>query len=184
MKELSLNILDIVENSIKAGADLIKITLIEDGDKLTVAVYDNGSGMDDKVLKTALCSSAEPDFKGGGGMGIPLFKKTAERTGGSFGIKSKVADNQSSEHGTVVTAVLFKSSPDFKNLGNIPDTVEAIIAGNPEGDLIFSHKSQNGEVFLNTKELRKVLKDVPLNNCEVLSWIKTYLEKQYRVFNA
>lgn len=69
-------------------------------------------------------------------------------------------------------------------MGNIPDTVEAIIAGNPEGDLIFSHKSQNGEVFLNTKELRKVLKDVPLNNCEVLSWIKTYLEKQYRVFNA
>ena len=51
MKELSLNILDIAENSVKAGATLVQILLAETSDTLTLTVADNGCGMTPEVLR-------------------------------------------------------------------------------------------------------------------------------------
>ena len=56
MKELSLNILDITENSVKAGATLTQIILEETDDKLTVIIADNGCGMSEKELEEAILS--------------------------------------------------------------------------------------------------------------------------------
>lgn len=50
MKELSLNILDVAENSVKAGASLTQILLTEEGDILTLEIVDDGCGMDEDPL--------------------------------------------------------------------------------------------------------------------------------------
>lgn len=178
IKELSLNILDIAENSIRAGADLIKISLTEEGALLTVTVEDNGCGMGDEVLQNVQNPLYTTRNTRHGGMGIPLFKAEAEKTGGHFKIVSKTACRS---HGTAVTATFRKNHPNFKPIGKIEDTVAAVITGNPDGDLIFTHKTQNGEVLLDTRSLRRILNGVPLNHCEVIGWVKKYLKKQYRL---
>ena len=54
MRELSLHILDIAKNSVKAKAGLIEIAVVEDEAKnlLTIGIYDDGCGMSEEFLKT------------------------------------------------------------------------------------------------------------------------------------
>ena len=86
MRELSLNVMDIVQNSISAGATVIKISVLEEAQKLTIVVTDNGKGMS----KEQVCKEIDPFCTTRTtrkvGMGIPLFKMEAEMTGGSFEI--------------------------------------------------------------------------------------------------
>ena len=92
MKELSLNILDITENSVKAGATLTTISIEEIDDKLILTITDNGCGMTDEVLKTVLNPFYTTRTTRKVGMGLPLLKLAAEQTGGSLEISSKHID--------------------------------------------------------------------------------------------
>ena len=89
MKELSLNILDIAENSLKAGATLVGIDVTEEKDTLTVTVSDNGCGMTEEFLKTVTDPFSTTRTTRKVGLGIPLLKMEAEQTGGSFSIMSR-----------------------------------------------------------------------------------------------
>ena len=52
MKELSLNILDITQNSLTAGATLVGISLLEDEQGiLTLTISDDGKGMSEEIVK-------------------------------------------------------------------------------------------------------------------------------------
>ncbi len=180
MKELSLNILDITENSVKAGSSLTEILIDETADKLTLKIADNGCGMSREVLK----SVADPFYTTRTtrkvGLGVPFLKLSAEMTGGSFSITSKTADESPAEHGTTVTAVYNKNHIDFTPLGDIVSTVETLINGHPETDFLFVHKYFQKEVRLDTREMREQLgNDVPLNCYEVLCFVKDYLNEQY-----
>lgn len=178
MKELSLNILDITENSVKAGATLTEITVEERGNRLTITIKDDGCGMTPEVLK----SVADPFYTTRTtrkvGLGIPLLKLAAEQTGGSFKIASKTQDNDGC-HGTTVTAEFLSDSIDFTPLGDVTATIVTLIQGHPDTDFLFRHIRDSGEVRLDTRELRGVLGDVPLNNYEVIKWIEDYLREQY-----
>lgn len=178
MKELSLNILDIAENSVKAGASVIKIFITETAEKLTVAISDNGCGMNDKILKSVENPFYTTRTTRKVGMGIPLLKLAAEQTGGSVKI---ISDVQSENHGTKVTALFFKNHIDFTPLGDVTQTLITLIQGHPDIDFLFKHKTKSGEVNLNTAELRKVLDGVPLDTYDVLVWIKEYLNEQYQL---
>lgn len=179
MKELSLNILDITENSTKAKATLVEISIVETCDLMTICISDNGIGMS----RETLLSVADPFYTTRTtrkvGMGIPLFRFAAEQTGGSLDITSVDINDNNINHGTTVKATFNKKHIDFTPLGDIISTLTTLIQGHPDIDFVFNHKIESLEVSLDTRELRGVLEDVPLDNFDVLLWIKGNLEEQY-----
>ena len=179
MKELSLNILDITENSVKAGATLTEISLCENEDTMVLTITDNGSGMTEEILKGVADPFYTTRTTRKVGLGIPLLKLACEQTGGSLEISSKHIEKFPDNHGTKVSATFYKNHIDCVPLGDVVETVKTLIQGHPDTDFKFSHKTENGEVALDTRELRQMLEDVPLNTYEVIKWIEEYLREQY-----
>lgn len=180
MKELSLNILDIAENSVKAKANLTEIKIIEDVDLLTLTITDDGCGMTEEILKTVTDPFYTTRTTRKVGMGLPLLKLEAELTGGSLSITSKHISDYPEEHGTVVTATFHKKHIDCTPLGDVVASITTLIQGHPDTDFLFTHKTEEREVTLDTRELREVLgEDVPLNTYDVIKWIEEYLNEQY-----
>ena len=110
MKELSLNILDIAENSVKADASLTEISVLEDNDRLILKITDDGCGMTADTLKTVTDPFYTTRTTRKVGMGLPLLKLEAEMTGGSLKIESKHVSEHPSDHGTQVCAVFMTIS--------------------------------------------------------------------------
>ncbi len=183
MKELSLNILDIAENSVKAGATLTEITIEEIGEVLTISIKDNGCGMSPEILNTVANPFYTTRTTRKVGLGIPLFKMSAEQTGGNLTITSKQADSVDSSHGTLLVATFYKNHLDFTPLGDVISTITTLVQGHPEIDFLFIHKREDKEVRLDTREIREVLSPVPLNTYEVLLWIEENLKEQYAELN-
>ena len=179
MKELSLNILDIAENSVKARATLTEIKIIEENDLLTLTITDDGCGMTEEILKTVSDPFYTTRTTRKVGMGIPLLKLESELTGGSLNITSKHISEYPDEHGTVVTATFYKNHIDCTPLGDVVSSITTLIQGHPDTDFLFIHKTEEKEVSLDTRELRGVLGDVPLNTYDVIKWIEEYLNEQY-----
>ena len=179
MKELSLNILDIAENSVKAKATLTEISIVEENDLLTLTITDDGCGMTEEILKTVTDPFYTTRTTRKVGMGIPLLKLEAELTGGSLNITSKHISEYPNEHGTVVTAIFYKNHIDCTPLGDVVSSITTLIQGHPDTDFLFIHKIDEREVSLDTRELRQVLGDVPLNTYEVIKWIEEYINEQY-----
>lgn len=179
MKELSLNILDIAQNSVKAQADRIDILLEENEETLVVSIVDNGCGMSEEFLKNVQDPFCTTRTTRKVGMGIPLFKLAAEQTDGNLTITSKTKEKFPNDCGTTITALFYKNHIDFTVLGDIVSTVVTLIQGQPDIYWRFSHKINEKEVGVDTQELKSVLGDVPLDNFEVICWIKEYLLEQY-----
>lgn len=179
MKELSLNILDITENSVKAGAALTEITLDETNETLTFTIKDDGCGMSEETVKSVTDPFYTTRTTRKVGLGIPFLKLAAEQTGGNLEIFSKPAEKFPDEHGTLVKALFCKNHLDFTPLGDIVATVTTLIQGHPDTDFLFVHKKNGGEVSLDTRQLREVLEGVPLNSYDVIKWIEEYLQEQY-----
>ncbi len=175
MKELSLNILDVTENSVKAGAGLTEILLEQTGNRLTITIKDDGCGMSPEVLESVTDPFYTTRTTRKVGLGIPLLKLSAEQTGGSLQITSDTGES----HGTTVTANFFTDHIDFTPLGDIISTVTTLVQGHPDTDFLFRHIKDGREVALDTRELRIVLEGVPLDTYEVIKWIEEYLREQY-----
>ncbi len=179
MKELSLNILDIAENSVKAGATLTQILITETNETLTLTFKDDGCGMSDETVKTVTNPFYTTRTTRKVGMGLPFLKMQAEMTGGSLMVESKWQQEFPTNHGTVVEAVFYKNHLDFTPLGDVTESICTLIQGHPDTDFLFLHKMPNGEVSLDTRELRAVLEDIPLNSYEIINWIRENLNGQY-----
>ena len=179
MKELSLNILDITENSTKAKAEFVEITIIEDNDSLTIRISDDGTGMTEETLRSVSDPFYTTRTTRKVGMGIPLFRFAAEQTGGVLTITSKHINEHPDDHGTTVTARFNKTHIDFTPLGDIISTVITLIQGHPDVDFLFTHTLPDRQISLDTREVRAVLEDVPIDTFEVLLWIKESLREQY-----
>lgn len=176
MKELSLNILDIAQNSVKAGAKNIGVRITEDrvSDTLTITITDDGCGMDEETLRRVTDPFYTTRTTRKVGLGIPFFSLQAKQTGGDFNITSQKG------RGTEVTASFKPSSVDMTPLGDIISTVLTLIQGSPDIDFLFRHTAPDLQVELDTKQLREVLgEEVPLYSPEVLEWIKSYLNEAY-----
>lgn len=180
MKELSLNILDIAENSVKAKASLTEILIKENRSSLVLCIRDNGTGMEEDFLRQVTDPFCTTRTTRKVGMGIPLLKMEAEQTGGSFRIDSISENKDRVHHGTVTEAVFFKDHIDFTPLGDVASSVVTLIQGHPDVDFLFRHETEEGTVELDTREIRSVLGDeVPLNEYEVIKWIEESLKEQY-----
>ena len=181
MKELSLNVLDIVENSVKAGATLIRILLEETEEILTLTVEDNGCGMREEILRGVIDPFYTTRTTRKVGLGIPLLKLAAEQTGGEVNITSRHESEYPDTHGTKVIARFFKQHIDFTPMGDIVSTIVTLIQGSPDIDFEFQHRSDATCAELDTRQLREVLgAEIPLNSPEILRWIAEYLHEQYQ----
>ena len=176
MKELSLNILDIAENSVKARATLTEISVCETGNRLTITIKDDGCGMDEETVRMVIDPFYTTRKTRSVGLGIPLLKLACEQTGGSLSISSSKGE---ADHGTTVSAVFFKDHIDFTPLGDVISSITTLIQGHPDTDFLFIHNIEDSEVRLDTRELREVLEEVPLDTYEVILWIRDNLKEQY-----
>ena len=168
MQELSLNVLDIVQNSIRAGASLITISIQErTADHfMEISISDNGCGMSEEQVASVMdpffitCTTRKV------GLGVPLFRMSAEGTGGTFSIRSKLGE------GTTTTATYVTNHLDMLPLGDMNATMISLISVNPQLDFVYHHQVDDREFQLDTRELRAVLEDVPLSTPDVLLFIK------------
>ena len=179
MKELSLNVLDIAENSLKAKATLTEITIDETEELLTLTVKDNGIGMSDEIIMAVTNPFYTTRKTRSVGLGIPLLKLAAEQTGGGLEITSKTAVQHPDSHGTTVKASFYKTHIDFTPLGDIISTVQTLIQGHPDVDFLYIHNKGDARIELDTREIREVLEDIPLDSYEIISWIGDNLREQY-----
>ena len=174
MRELSLNVMDIAQNSISAKASLITIEVEESekDDFLKISIIDNGCGMTEEQVSSVIDPFFTTRTTRKVGLGVPLFKLAAEQTDGRFGIDSKPGK------GTRVFAQFVPSHLDMTPLGDINSTVSILIRCNPDIDFVFLHKTDLSEFTLDTRQLREVLgEDVPLDTEDVIKWIEEYLEE-------
>ncbi|PWL81730.1 MAG: ATP-binding protein [Clostridia bacterium] len=183
MKELSLNILDIAENSVKAGATLITVSLTQAGNVLTIEITDDGCGMDAETVRRVTDPFYTTRTTRRVGLGLPLLKLEAEQTGGTLTVTSRTAAQCPENHGTTVRATFHTDHIDCMPLGDVTATLVTLIQGHPQEELAFSHRTDAGTVTLDTRQLREVLGDVPLDTYEVLKWIEGYLREQYQSIN-
>ena len=180
MKELSLNLLDIAENSVKAGASLTQLLLTETDGVLTMTIRDNGCGMTDEVVQGVTDPFYTTRTTRPVGLGLPLLRMAAEQTEGSMTVTSRHHATHPEDHGTEVTAVFHTDHIDCPPLGDLVATVTTLIRGHPDTDFLFRHSRPADEpVELDTRELRQILGEVSLAEFEVLQWISGYLREQY-----
>ncbi len=173
MRELSLNILDVAQNSITAGASLITIEIAEETatKTLIIGIYDNGKGMSEEQVRSVIDPFFTTRTTRKVGMGIPLFKMAAEQTGGSLQIKSKLGV------GTEVCATFKTDSVDFTPLGDVAATVQMLISMNTDRDFIYRRSVDGRDFTLDTREIKEILGDVPLDAYEVSQWLIEFINE-------
>jgi signal transduction histidine kinase len=174
VQDLSLHLLDIIENSARAEAKLIIIVIEVDdlNDRIRILVKDDGVGMDQKTLTMAqdpfYTSKLEREKKVG--LGIPLFKQNVEQWNGSFMMKSQLG------HGTELMADFQASNIDRIPLGNIKDTLLGSIIGHPEIDFCITLRHLTRESAYDyefkTSTIREELGDIPITYPDVISYIE------------
>ena len=177
MRELSLNLLDIAQNSITAGASLITIRLSADlaADCLSLSVEDNGCGMSKEQVEAVINPFYTTRQTRKVGLGIPLFKMAAEMAGGTLRIDSQPGV------GTAVTATFQIRHIDRMPLGDVGATLVTLIRMNPSLDFLYIERVDGQEFVLDTRTIRQTLGDeVPLSDPEVVEWIEGYFEENTR----
>ncbi len=171
MRELSLHILDLVENSLQAGAQHIEIEIVEDSarDLLTIRVADDGRGMDSEMLRQA----SDPFFTTRTtrevGLGLALLKAAAERCEGGLCIQSEPNVR------TEIKATFRKDHIDRAPLGNMVDTLLAIILYHGEQELFYRHVVDGSEFAFDTGEVKEQLGGLSLAHPPVRNWLKAHI---------
>lgn len=168
MKDLSLHILDIVQNAITAGASLIRIGIVEDSanDFCSISVSDNGKGMTaeqvNKVKDPYFTSRTTRKV----GMGIPLLEQTSRQANGILKIVSAPGV------GTTIEATMVHNHIDRPAWGDLAGVVSLLAGSNPELDFIFRYEKEGKEFLFDTKEIKEVLEGMPLSELPVIKYMK------------
>lgn len=174
MKELALHILDLAQNSITAGADIIKLTINESltSDVLTITLEDNGCGMDvvqaEQVKDPFVTSRTSRKV----GLGIPLMLAACQRCEGDLSIESQ------KNVGTKLVATFKHSHIDRAPIGNMAETIVSLLIGAENINYVYIHIVNKEEFCFDTREIRQTLgEEVPLTEPDVLDWVKDYINE-------
>lgn len=173
MEEISLHILDLTENSVKAGAGLIEIGVKESAEENILSFYikDNGCGMSPETVARVTDPFTTSRTTRKVGLGIPLTKLACEQAGGGFEISSKEGV------GTELHASFVYDSIDRQPLGDMATTIWMTVVNHKETDFLYIHKVEDKEFTLDTRELKKVLGGVTFDVPEVSAWIREYIRE-------
>lgn len=175
--ELSLNVLDIAQNSIRANATLIEITLDVQTDinSLSITIKDNGHGFDPDEYEKGKKTCTYGDRRNG--MGISLFRESAEIAGGDLKITSQKGS------GTSLTANYALDSPYRMPIGDINATVEALILCCKDTDFIYTYKVDGEGFTLDTAQMKSILSDIPIQTPEIMEYIRCFLRENTDIIN-
>ncbi len=173
MRELSLHILDIAQNSVAAGAKSVEIGVTVDHGKdfLTITVRDDGCGMSPEFLAKVTDPFTTKRTTRKVGLGIPLFRQAAELAGGTFAIESQEGK------GTLVTATFEISHIDRMPLGDLGDTLTALIGGSPKIRFCLRVTVDCEAFTFDTDEIVRTLDGVPIESYEILAYLKDYINE-------
>ena len=174
MKEIALYLLDIVQNSVKAGAVHVDIrfSLGEDG-ALVMTVKDDGCGMSPEFVARVRSPFVTTRTTRKVGLGIPLLMQNAMQSGGRVDIESQLGE------GTTITAVFMTRSIDCLPLGDLASTMATIIMGSPDAPEFSLHcDSPAGEMDFSTEQIRAVMDGVSLAEPAVVQWIQESLQEE------
>jgi anti-sigma regulatory factor (Ser/Thr protein kinase) len=171
VRELSLHILDALENSVEAGATRIELLIEEDlkEDILKIVIRDNGRGMSEEFARQVLDPFVTTRTTRHVGLGLPLFAAAAERCNGNLRIESKLGV------GTTVTATFQHSHIDRAPLGDIPGTLMAVILSQRPVDIQYKHRVNRRTFELDTADVRRELDPVPLSHPAAREWLESAL---------
>ena len=175
MRDLSLHLLDLAQNSITAGASLVTIRLTLGEDRmLTMELIDNGKGMSPELLARVTSPFATTRTTRKVGLGIPMMKENAEKAGGTFTLESEEGK------GTKLTATMDTGNIDCLPMGDLSGTLLSLMLTNPlQPELLFEGKSPKGEGTFDTREVRAALgSDIPFNEPSVAAWLKEALDEE------
>ena len=175
MEELSLNILDIAQNSVRANATRVDITVAElpAEDRLVITINDNGCGMTPEQVAHVEDPFYTTRTTRKVGLGIPLMMQNARLAGGDVRIDSTLGQ------GTTLTATLHGDSIDCLPLGDLAGTVVSLVSANPERpDFRLSCSSPKGSMDFDTREMRQALGNVPLNEPEITAWMLSAIQEE------
>lgn len=178
MRDISLHIMDIVQNSITAGASLIQIIIKEDSitDAINIDIIDNGRGIQEKDLAKVCDPFYTTRNTRSVGLGLSLFKLAAKLTGGDLSVKSNAGVL------TTVSAKFIKSSIDMIPFGDINSTIVLLIKCNPNLDFIYKRSVDNCSFILDTREIKmKLENEVPIDSDEVIKFIKDFLDENTNI---
>lgn len=180
MKNLAYHILDISENSFRAGAGIIELYIAEDKvkDIYSIRIRDNGSGMPPDIISKV----TDPFFTSRTtrrvGMGIPLFQQNALQAGGSFEIKSQPGK------GTDIHATFGLTNIDRPPVGDLPGVIVSLAALDEKVQFIYHHKTSEGEYIFDTKEISSVLEGIPFSNAKVQMLLKEMISENLKDIGA
>lgn len=173
MKEISLHILDIVQNSIVAGASRIGLDLVESEkeDRLWFRITDNGCGMTAERVEAVMDPFTTSRKTRKVGLGIPLLKMAAEQTGGGICLSSEVGK------GTVIEATFGYRHIDRQPLGDMAETMLGLITSHEAIDFRYRHQVEEAEYVLDTAEMREMLEGVSFTEPAVMLWLSEFLKE-------
>jgi hypothetical protein len=180
MIELSLHILDLVQNSLRAKATEVKIQVQEDlkKDLLTIMVGDNGHGMPPEIVKKVIDPFFTTRAARVAGLGVPLLKEATERCGGHLEVHSAEGE------GTQIIASFQLGHLDRAPLGDLGETLAILITGNPLVDFFYDHRV-NGQAYrLDTREMREILGTEGLEDPSVFAFIRQDVQRGLKKIGA
>jgi len=187
VRELALHVLDILQNTVEAGATRVTLTIQEDipADRLTITVIDNGRGMDAATVARVTNPFYTTRTTRHVGLGLPLYAMAAEQAGGGLRIVSQPG------LGTTVEATFQLSHPDRQPLGDMPSTLLAFLLSERTPELRYSHhlsrkpvSGSTGVFEFDTVDIRAELGDVPFTHPAVAQWLVAFLEEGEDVFRT
>lgn len=173
MEELALHILDLVQNSLAAGATEVVIEIEEDsaGGSLVITITDNGCGMDQEFVRRVLDPFTTTRTTRRVGLGLSLLAMAARQAGGDVQIASEKGK------GTCVTATFRLQHWDCPPLGDVPATLVTVLAGAPRLNLTYRHTVDGRAFTFRTSEIQRELGEIPINNPKVLTFLKRHLQE-------
>jgi len=171
MKDLALHILDILQNSVTAGAKLITLRIdeIPAQDKYMVCISDNGKGMSEEMAQQVTDPFFTTRTTRKVGLGLPLLKQNAERTGGNLLIHSKPGE------GTEVKATFNYSHIDRLPTGDIAGTLALTVSSYPDIDFKYTHTTPEGTFIFDTIEIKETLEGLPISHPQVIAFMKDFI---------
>ena len=174
MRDLSLHILDLMQNSIRAQATVVSLSvLLNEKGILSIIIEDDGTGMSEELLSRVMSPFATTRTTRKVGLGIPMMAENCRLAGGDLSIESALGK------GTKLTATLDTKSIDCLPLGDLPGTVTTLVTMNPDRpDFALHCQSPRGEMLFDTREIRAALQGVPLNEPEIAAWMQESLREE------
>ncbi len=173
MKDLSMHLLDIAENSIKAGAKQVEVELRYADNRLVMTISDNGCGMDEEMVKRITDPYITSRTSRKVGLGLPFLKMNAERTGGNIMISSEQG------RGTTVKAVFLTDHIDCVPPGDLASSLSLLMTGNPEINFVIRLIKDDDAFEVSSNEINEVLEGIPISHPKVGVFVRNMLKEEF-----